>query len=61
MANAPIPAIQPNAPTTTPPVTAPVMAPSGALVFFSCAKSWLVPFSANNAEMSFLEKFAFLS
>src|SRR5664279_2162329 len=61
MASAPIPAIQPNAPTTAPPVTAPVTAPSGALVCFSCAKSWLVPLSANKAEMSLLEKFAFLS
>ena len=42
-------------------VTLTVKKPEGALVFFSCAKSRLVSLSANNAEMSLLEKLAFLS
>src|SRR5262245_13759461 len=61
IANAPIPAIHPNAPPTTPPVPAPATAPSGAFVFFSCAKSRVVPLSGNSTEMSLLEKFTALS
>src|SRR5580765_1511267 len=61
MAKAPMPAIHPNAPPMTPPVPAPVTAPSGALVFFSWAKSRLVSLSGNSTEMSLLEKFAVLS
>ena len=61
MANAPIPAIHPNAPPMTPPVPAPVATPSGAFVCFSCAKSRVVPLSGNSTEISLLEKFALLS
>ena len=45
MANAPMPTSQPKAPPTTAPVPAPVAAPSGALVFFSWAKSFVPTFS----------------
>jgi hypothetical protein len=40
IASAPIPASKPIAPRTTPPVVTPVVVPSGALVFFSCANSF---------------------
>ena len=40
-----------------PPVPAPAIAPSGALVLFSWAKSRVVPLSGKRAEISLLEKF----
>ena len=54
IARAPIPANQPNAPPTTTPVPAPVAVPSGALVCFSCAKSFVPWFSGNKTETSVL-------
>jgi hypothetical protein len=61
MANAPIPASQPSVPPMTPPVPAPATAPSGALVFFSWAKSRVESLSGNRTEMSSLEKLALFS
>ena len=48
IANAPMPASQPSAPPTTAPDVAPVAMPSGALVPFSCAKSFVPTFSGSN-------------
>lgn len=61
MANAPIPAMQPNVPPMTPPVPAPVTAVSGAFVFLLCANTRVEFLPGNNTEMSLPGKCASLS
>ena len=56
MARAPIPASNPNVPPMVPPAATPVVVPSGALVCFSCAKSFEPWLSAIRTETSELEK-----
>ena len=41
IASAPMPASRPSVPPSAPPAATPVVVPSGALVFFSCAKSFV--------------------
>lgn len=50
-AESPSPARRPSPPTPTPPAPAPAVAPSGAFVFFSCAKWRVVDLSGKSAEM----------
>ena len=47
-----MPASQPSAPPIAIPDVAPAAVPSGALVFFSCAKSFVPRLSGNRTEMS---------
>ena len=56
IASAPMPVSQPRTPPAMPPAATPVVAPSGALVFFSCAKSLVPSFSGKSTEMSVLRK-----
>jgi hypothetical protein len=55
MASAPIPATTQRA-ADGPPAATPVAVPSGALVFFSCANSFVLWLSGNNTDTSALEK-----
>src|SRR5207245_1141998 len=61
MASIPTPASQPKPPHNAPPTRPPAVAPSGALVWCSWAKSFVPVLSGSSAEISLLEKSAVLS